>query len=257
MKYFLTVVLTVLIGCTPGAAWEPPENPKPHTILTEARQDTRAGRYDVALAKFVWYHEDALQLQPSQRGVRLSFALSYWFELAQKYPPAMVALRQAREQAAKDVLSGRHPHRSFEDVAAIDRRLGQEARTRELFEILDRERPDLAREVFAPAQRALIAQKSFKLANKYLNPSADIKRLVERYRKGLRTASGVGPPDHREFARKYFTNNASTLVALLVVNGRVEEAEAVATAARKEIEDEAFERSLASALQGIVPEPWP
>lgn len=255
--YLLTVVLTVLIGCTPTTSWEPPENSKPQTILTEARRDTRAGHYEIALAKFVWFHENALKLEPSLTGVRTSFALSYWFELAQVYPPAMVALRHAREEAARDVLSSRDLRRSFHDVAAIDRRLGQEVRTRELFELLDREQPHLAREVFAGAERALVAQKSFKLANKYLNPRADMKRLVERYRRGLRTASGVVPPEHEEFARKFFTHNVSTLVALLVVNDRVEEAGAVATAARREIDDEAFERSLASALQGTVPEPWP
>lgn len=257
MTYISTVMLLVLIGCTATESWTPSANPEPHAILREAQQDTRAGHYEIALAKFVWFHENALKFEPALAGVRTSFALSYWNELAQKHPPAMFALRQAREQAAADVLASRDLRRSFQDVATIDRTLGQEARTRELFERLNREQPDVARDVFSLAQRALVAQKSFELANDYLNPSADMARLVERYRKGLRTASELGRPEHREFTRKSFTHNASTLVALLVVNGRVEEAEAVAAAARKEIQDEASERSLVSALQGSVPEPWP
>lgn len=257
MRFVATAILAVLVGCTPSTTWEAPADPRPHLILTEAEEDARAGRYEVALAKFVWFHENALALQPSLRGVRLSFALSDWHELARKYPPAMDAMHQARERAADDVLSGRELRRSFQDLAALDRQLGQRVQTKDLFETLDLENPEAAQKVFDLAEPALIEQRAFELANKYIKPLEDIGRFVERYREDLRIAPDLDDPDFREIAKKSFIHSASTLVSLLSVNGRVEEAELVATAAREELHDPALEQSLVSALQGVVPEPWP
>ena len=260
MKHVSTVLLLALIGCTRAASptsWVPPATPDPQAILGEAQQDSRAGRHEIALAKFVWFHENALRLEPSLTGVRTSFALSSWLELAEKYPPAMDAMLEAREKAATDVRSGPDPRGSFRDVAAIDRHLGREALTLELFVRLDQDRPDVAHAVYELAQRALITQQSFELAGKYIDPSSAMRQLVERYRESLRLASESDRPEHSGFAERYFAHHASTLVALLVVNGRFEEAEAVAAAAGEEIRSEAFRESLASALRGNVPEPWP
>lgn len=49
--YISTAILVVMMGCTSAAAWEPPVDPTPHAILNEAEEDTRAGRYEDALAK--------------------------------------------------------------------------------------------------------------------------------------------------------------------------------------------------------------
>src|SRR5688572_11688303 len=54
------------------AAWSPPANPDPHVILREAKADTQAGRYEEALAKHVWFHSHALEIEPALYGVRLS-----------------------------------------------------------------------------------------------------------------------------------------------------------------------------------------
>src|SRR5689334_8137610 len=104
-------------------AWEPPENPDARAILDEARQDRMAKRYAEALRKHVWFHQNALRRDPALSGVRVSFALSDWELLASRHPPAMVALKQARAEAADDVAAGRNLRRAFGDLAAIDRHL--------------------------------------------------------------------------------------------------------------------------------------
>src|SRR5262245_11064399 len=86
--------------------WKPPENPDPSAILQEAASDTRNGNYKTALEKHVWYHENALKHDPAQYGVRLSFALMYWGELGQKYPPALERLRKFRDEAAEKARKG-------------------------------------------------------------------------------------------------------------------------------------------------------
>ncbi len=79
-----------------AADYTPPVNPDPQKILQEAQADTSAGRYKDALAKHVWFQENALKYQPSMVGVRSSFALMYFGELAQKHPPAMEKLKSMR-----------------------------------------------------------------------------------------------------------------------------------------------------------------
>ena len=199
-----------------------------------------------------------MKIAPSLKGVRLSFALSHWYELAEKYRPALVAMEQARDMAAADVLTARSTRPSFQDLAALNRRLGQEAHTLELFETLDREQPQAADKVFDLAQPALIKGKAFELANRYVDPPADVIKMVERFHEDLRMAPELGmPEEHRKFAKRSFTYHASTLVAILAINGRHEKAASVAASVRGELEDPEFQRSLDSALEGVVPEPWP
>ena len=81
------IVLTLTTTSAVGD-WTPPSNPNPDKILREAQDDARAGRYPDALAKHVWFHENALTYAPAMYGVRLSFALSYWVNLGNLYPPA-------------------------------------------------------------------------------------------------------------------------------------------------------------------------
>ncbi len=258
MRLFSTMLLCLILGCGNRSSWTPPANPDPHAILEEAEDDSRAGRHERALEKFVWYHENALKFEPALKGVRLSFALSHWYELGKKYPPALEAMKHARDQSAAAVRSGGDVRSAFNDMAAINRTLGEESLTRATFEALDRDDPPAAKAVFNLAQPALIRGRAYALAGKYVDPPRDLARMIERYREAKRTVadSGAGA-DHADFAERYFTNSAATLVAVLAVNARNKEAEGIAAAATKEWEDPVFRESLESALRGVVPEPWP
>lgn len=82
-------------------------------------------------------------------------------------------------------------------MAAIDRYLGREAQTKELFEKLDRDQPEVAREVFEIADRALVMHESFELANRYVDPPADLKRLVGRSLAATLRVAGRWWPEER------------------------------------------------------------
>ena len=68
-------------------------NPAASEALRQARAFADSGDFDKALEKHEWYHEHAVELDPSQRGVRLSFALNSWIQLGAKYPPALASLK--------------------------------------------------------------------------------------------------------------------------------------------------------------------
>jgi hypothetical protein len=62
---------------------------------------------------------------------------------------------------------------------------------------------------------------------------------------------------HLDFANKSFTNQTTTLIALLAVNGRQSDAQKIAQDAKKEWDDTTFQKAIDDALKGNVPQPWP
>ena len=276
----LTFMLLAMLAVPPAATapWTPPRNPDPHRILDEAEEDARQGRHAVALAKFLWFHRNALKHDPALYGVRLSFALSSWFELGQEYQPAMDALKKTRDDALRDFKrargkEGEHPtdgpadaqsllsflgpaFESFHDFAAINETLGEASLTVSVFEELDREHPESARRLFDIAKEALVRAKAYALCGRYLRPDEDWLAAAQLYQMTRQSEEKFGA-EVKEELEKSFTNKVATLLALLVVNGRRDEAEKIARKARLEWDSPAFHAAIDSALAGTVPEPWP
>jgi hypothetical protein len=257
MKPGLIGVLLSLMTSYAIGDWTPPPRPDPSAILTEARADADAGRYSDALAKHLWFHRNALTYNPALYGVRLSFALGYWRELSKKYPPALSALEDSREETAGKIRSGAGSRDDFHDFSSINEYLNEEAATTELFVWLDKNNPAFARTAYASAERALIESKNYQLCGKYIEPSRSTRRMVQLYHEHRQMVKeNRFGADMLDFAQKSFSNEASTLVALLVLNGRNVEADEVVVAVLKERADEGFRRELEEARKGIVPEPW-
>lgn len=257
MRYFMVFIL---LGATALRAddWTPPKDPDPQAILQEARTDTRSKRYETALKKHVWFHEHALTINPAFYGVRLSFALSYWLELGQAYPPALTKLKEIRDAAQRKVVAGEDTRESFHDMASINEHLGEQSKTTEVFEALDEKDPKIAREVLDVAQSSLIKCKAYTLVGKYISPKDDFAQMSAVYRENRKLAADARFGErHLDFASKKFANDATTLVAILTVNDRMKEANEIATSARAEWDDDSFHASLAEALKGVVPDPWP
>ncbi len=239
------------------AAWTPPANPNPQAILNEAQADMIAGNYEQALAKHVWFYRNALKFDRALYGVRLSFALSYWKQLATVYPPAKTKLVAFRDEAANKVTSGENLRESFHDFESINSVLGDEKKTAELFTSLDKKNPKAATQVFNVARPALIRAGDIKLCSKYVD-AKDYPRLVHMYQENLKIAADATFGEaQKDFARHSFSNDVATLVALLAVGDRKTEAEKIAADAKKVLNDKNFDEALQKALQGKVPEPWP
>lgn len=238
--------------------WVPPENPDPSMILSEAVRDRQAGRYELALAKHLWFHEHALH-QPSLYGVRLSFALGYWFELAEEFPPALDELKHARERAVIRFHGSGYDHSAFHDFVSLNRTLGEEGRTVDAFKVLHRMDSQAARGVYRLAEPSLIRQSEYELCGRYLQPKKQFDNAVQIYRHGREFEAQHAHPKHRppETARPSFINEITTLVSLLVQNNRRDEAQRIADAALRELDDDSFRNALAEALTGKVPAPWP
>jgi hypothetical protein len=94
-------------------------------------------------------------------GVRLSFALGYWLELAACYPEAMQALTAVRDRKAQALTGGKGSFELFHDVAAINGYLHAEPETVALFKQLHQiegNSPQAARRCFAETADAAVSK---------------------------------------------------------------------------------------------------
>jgi len=248
----LTLVCALLIvQNTDAADWKPPENPDPSAILEEAEGDTRAKRFDDALAKHIWYHRNALKIERAQYGVRLSFALHSWKDLAEQFEPAMVALKEERELAKTKVLKGEDAFASFHDYTAFNRVLKDEPATKTLFAEVEKQRPADAEKIYRLAEPELIRAKDYKSCGKYLKPTQDYGRLLTAF--SLRNSLPM--ESHRRRFEENFTSGCATLVGLLVLNDRKDEAKEFADKAKQAWDDDAHRKVIDDALAGKLPEP--
>ncbi len=250
--------LTICASVTSASEWTPPDNPDPQSILNEAHSDARAKRYEIALAKHVWFHENALKINQAMSGVRLSFALSYWKSLGQEYLPALEKLRQIRDELAAKANEGADIGSGFHDLASINRTLDEDSNTTVAFKSLVLKNPEAAKRAFHFVKPALIKDKEYAIYVKYVDAKNDFSQMKHIYE--MHTQMAKDPKFGTrilEHAKKSFRNSTATLVAVLSVNDRKLEASEIATLAKKELEDPKFHEELEAALAGTVPAPWP
>ncbi len=87
----------------------PGQKPNLEGIRGEAKDLAAGGQYEPALQRHLWYHNHALEYDPNQRGVRLSFALTDWVELGRKYPKAKQALLEIRDGNTRKLVKAAGP----------------------------------------------------------------------------------------------------------------------------------------------------
>ena len=153
MRYLL-LIFFLLLPVSVSAEWVVPEHPDPNKIFDEAKKDKKAQHYDLALKKHVWFHHNALKYRRSLYGVRLSFALSHWRALSEVYPPALVKLREVRNQALFNVKNGMNAYAFFHDFESINEKLGESNKTVDLFRWLDSNQSPVAKKLYRLAQSA-------------------------------------------------------------------------------------------------------
>ena len=252
----LLAAALVVVGCSSEqeARWEPSESANPSDVLDQARFDRVAGRYEAALEKHVWFHENALKHRPSLFGVRLSFALAYWRELADQYPPALEKMKQIRDEAEGRVRADEPIREWFIEFESLNRYLDADDRTVALFAWLDAEKPAFARRVYSVALDSLVAEKEFDLCSKYIDATDYYGRLVESFRYSQEFArQNADPGEEIEHDARIFTYKTAQLVAILVNAGRSDEAEEIADQALQEWPSELIADHLHEAKEGVVP----
>ena len=258
MKYFV-IVLVLIISNQSFGDWTPPKEIDLSQILDSAYEDKKNKNYKDALAKHIWFHENSLKIDSSYYGVRLSYAMSAWVELSQVYPPALEALKELSEKTEKLVKEGGKCCRdAFHDYVSINRTLNREDKIVDLFKWLDSNNPIAAKRTYDLAQPALVVQREYILCGKYINPQEDYMKLTEMYETNIEMSNDPQfGASMKSFADDSFVNGVTTLVGILAVSGRSDEASNVAKQSLEIMKGEIYEAELNNALNGKVPNPWP
>lgn len=199
------------------------EEPKPFDVLTEAGNLARAGKYEEALQKHLWYHDNALRLDPGQTGVRLSFALSDWAKLGTKYPKAMDALLKIRDKKTKEVELGVGSFDAFHDVFAINQQLDENAKSIALFKFIDKHHPGTATQCFHVICRDLVGIQEYAICSKYITDPLENWELIKTKRK-LDLSFKTDVPEMKAYAEETFIRESSELIEILTGAGREAEA---------------------------------
>ena len=230
--------------CTSAAANEP----DPREVLNEARDLARQAKYEEALQKHLWFHENALKHQPSMTGVRLSFALAYWIELGEQYPQARQALVAIRDKTNTAIREGNGSFELFHDVSAINGYLKEAPKTVELFKILHERLPDLAKRCYPAVEEELAAQGDYKLCSGYIpDPFARFDRIKRNRELALQLFKDH-PPELKHHADKQFAEKTCSLIEILVGAGRQPEAVKIRDVALAVRDDPAIRQAVETAV---------
>ncbi|PWU10034.1 MAG: hypothetical protein C5B50_26215 [Verrucomicrobia bacterium] len=235
------VALIILCGC---AKTRVPRDAA-EQALDDARRLAESGDYAGALEKHVWFHNHALGVRPSYYGVRLSFALADWVELGQKYPPALEKLRSIRDAKASSLSTGLQNRELFHDVVAINQYLEQPVKTVVLFKEIDGSNPQFASKVYDLAQTALVDNKEYELAKKYLHdPEVRFAHAKENFEEGMRWAKQSGGEDSREAFEQIFTDDVTTIITILKETGDQDRARKIQSEALSVLKSEKVRNAL-------------
>lgn len=218
--------------------------------LNAARQITQDGRYEDALPEFEWFFAHALEENRALYGVRLSYCLDAWTELAGKYAPARQALEAVRERAVTDLLAARDGFMLLHDIVAIDAALGEQDRTYALFARLIELAPDRAESLRNIALPAVIAARDFALAERmlpdpeqFVREQCDMLLRMYTYRR-----KRLPDPEHISHMIYFYAANVGHALAMLEGRGRRLEAARLRTLAADRIHATTLRRAVRAAL---------
>jgi predicted Ser/Thr protein kinase len=234
----------------------PDEKPNLAAIATEAKNLTASGRYEDALQRYLWYHHHALEYDPAQAGVRLSFALSDWMELARRYPKARQALIEIRDEGARKFSTGAGYFALFMEVAAINRELGEQDSTSELFQSIRTRDPKLAAQCYNVAEDLLVEKGEYALCASFIPNFQGRFEQIRRTREQMlevadRTPSADWTPVRKQ-AEAAFIKDTRKLIEILVGVGRKAEAGQIQVKALRVLNVPELQSALPDAEQQVA-----
>jgi thioredoxin-like negative regulator of GroEL len=159
-----------------------------------ARELAQLGKYDQALAEYMWCWDEGAKAQPAYSGVRRSFLLSDIAELGKLHAPVQDALRSRRDAAEGRLKAGSDSRDDAADVCALNRTLAENDRTVALYDELRKKGPvsaalrtTFAREVlelFAKERRYADVVDMLEDPVRYIEQQIGFARQIEDLGKG-------------------------------------------------------------------------
>jgi hypothetical protein len=214
--------------------------------LGDARRLAEQGDYEGALAKHVWFHDNALKINPGYYGVRLSYALTNWIQLGSKYPKALEKLKSIRDEKTAQLEHGEGNRAMFHDVESINESLGEKAATVELFKKLEAVDTKFGVMLYDIADEALLEAGEYALARKCMgDPEKRLALVKQRFEEGRQSAKDKeGLDTARGAFERLFTGEVIRIITVLRETGDKAGAEKIQAEALKTLSNDAIRDAL-------------
>ena len=183
----------------------------------------RRGDYEAAQGEYEWCVRQGLRHNVLYAAARRRLLLSGYLELGCDYPPAAAALKRLRDEYAAGVVAGKGDANCARDLAELDRVLGQEERTLEVYDAATTS-PQARAILFDRIMDQLIAAGRHEEVLRLVDPprafGQEVRMAYQRKRLWSRTASDAEQRGTPAFA----TERGALLVEALGRAGRGNEA---------------------------------
>ncbi len=181
----------------------------PMARMDYAQSLVRMGKYEEALKEYLWCYDHGNDNAIGFTGVRNSYLLSDIARLGRKHPPALEELRKRRDAAEARVISEAPKKASMWsmfgegmrdkpalDFASLNRELGEEERTLEIYDQLRAEHPDWP--AVKQLQRSVFDQLLKNKRYEEIVASTDIESRIAGRISGMEMVSSMIPEEQRE-----------------------------------------------------------
>ncbi len=163
---------------------------------------------------------------------------------------------ETRDDAEQVYLASPANRNLFQDAAALNHTLAADSRTVELFERVTQTSFESAKAVYLSAERHLIRAGRYELCSPFLQPEKRLFGYSESYRL-IKEREDAEPEVNIALlscAKSYFVRSVATLIALLALNGRKDEAMDVIKRSLDIVDDNEVREAMEAALSGHFPE---
>lgn len=136
-------------------------------IVSDAVVDYYNEDYVSAHEKYEWFFENGEKIKPSMRGVRVSFCLRGWVDVANEYPPAMKRIIEIKQ----DALTTFYEQQSidaFRDFSCISRYLKTGNEVLDIFFKYHKSDKEIANNLFRHAFEFLVDKKDWEICAEYM-----------------------------------------------------------------------------------------
>lgn len=192
---------------------------KMNDYLTGILKLVEEGEYEAALERHLWFHDHVLEIEPAMYGVRLSFALSDWQDLAGVYPPALTAMKKVRNAKTALLKKGKGTRALFHDVEAINQQLQEDEKTADLFRSLEERDPEQAKSCWDIMKDVAMRTGDIPLARKYMVEfQAEFEALRKDCEENLERMAKKDPTLKKIFLES-FAAEASFLIKVAQASG--------------------------------------
>ena len=203
--------------------------------------------YDQALEKLLWFQDHSKGVD-EQRGVRVSFSISYWHELGLKYPKAMDALLARRDHDQVLLLATGADAETFSEFAAINAELKQEERTYDLFQTLHEKFPKRARAAFSDFRfkELLVAHRNYTVFREYGYDGRKQFSQLRSIRK-IELDQKDASANLRNIADRSFEEGVRETIEVLLAIGQRPEAEEIQKEALSDLDTDPIRSAISDA----------